>query len=384
MQMRKVPGGKGARHERKGEKNMKKLLAIMSAMLMVVSLLAGCGGAPASGSGAGTSSGGYELALVTDIGTIDDKSFNQGSWEGLVKYAEEKGISHQYYKPTEKSTDAYLSAIDLAVKGGAKVIVCPGFLFQEPVQIAMETYPDVTFIAIDCTLENPAENAIGITYAEDQVGFLAGYAAVKDGMTNLGYMGGMAVPAVQKYGFGFLQGAEYAAQELGMEPGSITVKYHYTGGFDATPEAKAMAASWYKEGAEVIFAAGGAVGNSVMAAAEEAGTKVIGVDVDQSGESNTVITSAMKGLAESVNEALTDSMNNGWKFTETYAGKETKLGAAENCVGLPMETSKFNKFTQEQYDAMYASIVDGTLTIDDSFDITVTPSVTNVTVDYQG
>ena len=283
---------------------MKKLLAIMSAMLMVVSLLAGCGGAPASGSGAGTSSGGYELALVTDIGTIDDKSFNQGSWEGLVKYAEEKGISHQYYKPTEKSTDAYLSAIDLAVKGGAKVIVCPGFLFQEPVQIAMETYPDVTFIAIDCTLENPAENAIGITYAEDQVGFLAGYAAVKDGMTNLGYMGGMAVPAVQKYGFGFLQGAEYAAQELGMEPGSITVKYHYTGGFDATPEAKAMAASWYKEGAEVIFAAGGAVGNSVMAAAEEAGTKVIGVDVDQSGESNTVITSAMKGLGTSVYDTI--------------------------------------------------------------------------------
>ena len=219
---------------------MKKVFSLLLSLTMVMALLAGCGGAPASGSGAGTSSGGYELALVTDIGTIDDKSFNQGSWEGLVKYAEEKGISHQYYKPTEKSTDAYLSAIDLAVKGGAKVIVCPGFLFQEPVQIAMETYPDVTFIAIDCTLENPAENAIGITYAEDQVGFLAGYAAVKDGMTNLGYMGGMAVPAVQKYGFGFLQGAEYAAQELGMEPGSITVKYHYTGGFDATPEAKAL------------------------------------------------------------------------------------------------------------------------------------------------
>lgn len=334
---------------------MKKLLAIMSAMLMVVSLLAGCGGAPASGSGAGTSSGGYELALVTDIGTIDDKSFNQGSWEGLVKYAEEKGISHQYYKPTEKSTDAYLSAIDLAVKGGAKVIVCPGFLFQEPVQIAMKTYPDVTFIAIDCTLENPAENAIGITYAEDQVGFLAGYAAVKDGMTNLGYMGGMAVPAVQKYGFGFLQGAEYAAQELGMEPGSITVKYHYTGGFDATPEAKAMAASWYKEGAEVIFAAGGAVGNSVMAAAEEAGTKVIGVDVDQSGESNTVITSAMKGLGTSVYDTIAAIYDG--TFT---GGTNVTLDAAQGGVSLAMDTAKFDTFTQEDYDKLFAALANNT------------------------
>lgn len=334
---------------------MKKLLAIMSAMLMVVSLLAGCGGAPASGSGAGTSSGGYELALVTDIGTIDDKSFNQGSWEGLVKYAEEKGISHQYYKPTEKSTDAYLSAIDLAVKGGAKVIVCPGFLFQEPVQIAMETYPDVTFIAIDCTLENPAENAIGITYAEDQVGFLAGYAAVKDGMTNLGYMGGMAVPAVQKYGFGFLQGAEYAAQELGMADGSIELMYNYTGGFDATPEAQNQAASWYNNGTEVIFAAGGAVGNSVMAAAEAAGTKVIGVDVDQSGESETVITSAMKGLGTSVYDMIAAYYNG------SFPGGENKVyDAANNGVALAMDTAKFDSFAKADYDTLFAALQNNT------------------------
>lgn len=334
---------------------MKKLLAIMSAMLLAASLLAGCGGAPAAGSGAGTGSGGYELALVTDIGTIDDKSFNQGSWEGLVKYAEEKGISHQYYKPTEKSTDAYLSAIDLAVKGGAKIIVCPGFLFVEPVNIAMETYPEVQFIAIDCVLTEPTENAIGITYAEDQVGFLAGYAAVKDGMTNLGYMGGMAVPAVQKYGYGFLQGAEYAAQEMGLGEGAITVKYHYTGGFDATPEAKAMAASWYKEGAEVIFAAGGAVGNSVMAAAEEAGAKVIGVDVDQSGESNTVITSAMKGLGASVYDTIAAIYDG--TFT---GGTNVTLDAAQGGVSLAMDTAKFDTFTQEDYDKLFAALSNNT------------------------
>ncbi len=245
---------------------MKKLLALALAVVLALSVFAGCA---AGGKKA-------ELALITDIGTIDDKSFNQGAWEGLVKYAEEKGISHQYYQPTEKSTTAYLESIDQAVKNGAKVIVTPGFLFEEPVYIAQDQYPDVTFILIDGNPHDAdynyktADNCVGITYAEEQVGFLAGYAAVKDGMTKLGYMGGMAVPAVVKYGYGFVQGAEYAAQELGMADGSIELMYNYTGGFDATPEAQNQAASWYNNGTEVIFAAGGAVGNSVMAAAEAA------------------------------------------------------------------------------------------------------------------
>ena len=205
---------------------MKKLLALALAVVLALSVFAGCA---AGGKKA-------ELALITDIGTIDDKSFNQGAWEGLVKYAEEKGISHQYYQPTEKSTTAYLESIDQAVKNGAKVIVTPGFLFEEPVYIAQDQYPDVTFILIDGNPHDAdynyktADNCVGITYAEEQVGFLAGYAAVKDGMTKLGYMGGMAVPAVVKYGYGFVQGAEYAAQELGMADGSIELMYNYTGG----------------------------------------------------------------------------------------------------------------------------------------------------------
>ena len=179
-----------------------------------------------------------------------------------------------------------------------------------------------------------------------------------------------------------MQGADAAAKEIGAT--DVNIKYWYSGGFAATDEVKNKMDGWYSEGTEVVFACGGPVCQSCDAAAQANGGKMIGVDVDQSGQFNTVITSATKGLAESMNEALTDALNNGWKFSETYSGKETKLGAAENCVGLPMETSKFNKFTQEQYDAMYASIVDGTLVIDDSFDTAVTPSVTNVTVDYQG
>ena len=311
----------------------------------------------------GSGSGKFELALITDLGTIDDKSFNQGAWEGLEKYAKEKNISHKYYQPTEQSDDAYLNGIDLAIKGGAKLIVTPGFLFEVPIYVAQDKYPDVKFVLVD---GNPhtedystfrtADNTVGVTYAEQEAGFLAGYAAVKDGMTKLGFMGGMAVPAVVRFGYGFVQGADYAAKELGLS--AVTINYHYTGGFAATPEAKAMAASWYNDGLEVIFACGGAVGNSVMAAAEEAGRKVIGVDVDQSGESPTVITSAMKGLQVSVYDCIKDFYDG--KFP---GGQNLVFSAKNNGVGLPMETSKFSTFGKADYDAIFSQLAAGSIRI---------------------
>ena len=304
-----------------------------------------------------TKDGKYELALVTDLGTIDDKSFNQGSWEGLKKYADENGISHKYYQPQEGTTDSYLETIGLAVEGGAKLVVCPGYLFEEPVYLAQEQYPDTKFILIDGEPHDADynyktdENVMAVLYQEDQAGYLAGYAAVKDGNTKLGFMGGLAVPAVIKFGYGFVQGAEAAAQEDGV---NVDLMYNYTGQFAATPEAQAMAASWYQNGTQVIFGCGGAVGNSVMAAAEEKNAKVIGVDVDQSSESPTVITSAMKELSNSVYEGI----------KEFYAGsfpggKTTIFDASTNGIGLPMATSKFEKFDQAQYDAIYKKLADG-------------------------
>ncbi len=353
---------------------MKRFLALTIATLMTASMAA-CGGsgaassAPAASSEAAPASsaaasetasagedGKFELALITDIGTIDDKSFNQGAWEGLKKYAEEKNISHKYYKPTEKSNDAYLSAIELAVKGGAKVIVTPGFLFEEPVYIAQDQYPDVKFILIDGNPHDAdynyktGDNTVGITYAEEQAGFLAGYAAVKEGNTKLGFLGGMAVPAVVRFGYGFVQGADYAAKELNVP--EISMNYHYTGGFDATPEAQTLAASWYQSGTEVIFACGGAVGNSAMAAAEQANGKVIGVDVDQSPESQTVITSAMKGLGASVYTIVSQFYDD--KFP---GGQNLVFDATNEGVALPMDTSKFETFTQADYDKLYAALV---------------------------
>ncbi len=327
---------------------MKKLLSLALALVMVLGL--------ASFAAAET----FDLALVTDIGTIDDKSFNQGAWEGLVKYAEEKGISHKYYQPKEQTDDAYLDSIALAVENGAKVIVTPGFLFEVPIFMAQDMYPDVNFILVDGNPHNAdysefrtEKNTVGIVYAEEQSGFLAGYAAVKEGFTKLGFMGGMAVPAVIRFGHGFVQGAEYAAKELGLS--EVTVNYHYTGGFAATPEAQALAASWYNDGVEVIFACGGAVGNSVMTAAEGVeGKWVIGVDVDQSAESETVITSAMKGLRESVYQAIEAY------YAEAFPGGESwLLGADRDGVGLPMETSRFSVFTQADYDAIFAKLVAG-------------------------
>ncbi len=353
---------------------MKKLMAILLSAIMVVSMAA-CGGktdtttTPDNSGSTSTPStnkdGGFELALITDVGTIDDKSFNQGSWEGLEKYAKENNITHKYYKPTEKSDTACLQAIDLAVKGGAKLIVTPGFLFEIPIYEAQTKYPDVKFIILDGAPHKTddftpviADNTLSIFYAEEQAGFLAGYAAVIDGHKKLGFMGGLAVPAVVRFGHGFIQGVDYAAKELGLKKGEVEVKYTYTGNFDATPETQSKAASWYKDGTEVIFACGGAVGNSVMKAAETAGKKVIGVDVDQSSESSTVMTSAMKNLSKSVYDAIGEFYKGSFQ-----GGKSVILDAKVDGIELPMATSKFTTFNQEKYDAIYKGFIDGTVNV---------------------
>lgn len=300
--------------------------------------------------------GTFELALITDVGTIDDKSFNQGAWEGVEAYAKEKGITYKYYKPTEKSDSAYINSIDLAVKAGAKVVVCPGFLFEVPIHTVQTQYPDVKFVILDGAPHagdykiDIAPNTYSIFYAEEEAGFLAGYSIVKEGYTKLGFMGGMAVPAVVRFGYGFVQGADYAAKELGLAE-DVQIKYTYVGNFDASPENQAKASSWYNEGTEVIFACGGAVGNSVMKAAEAADTKVIGVDVDQSAESKTVITSSMKNLSKSVYDALA-----AYYAGNFPGGTSVSLDATVEGVQLPMKTSRFEKFTQADYDAIYAKV----------------------------
>lgn len=354
---------------------MKKLLALLLIMMLVV---------PFSAFASET----YEIALVTDQGNIDDQSFNQSSWEGVVAYATANNVSYQYYRPSEDSTDARLESIKAAVDKGAKVIVCPGFLFEEAIYIAQNDYPEVMFLLLDGEPHTPdyatyftAENTHNILYQEEQAGYFAGYAAVKDGYTKLGFLGGVDVPAVVRYGFGFVLGADAAAVEMGLT--DVEVKYWYAGGFLPTDEIRTKMAGWYTEGTEVVFACGGGIYLSALAAAKEADGKIIGVDTDQGHLDEIIITSAMKDLKNSVVIALTDLFENGGKWSADYAGKTVKLGVADDCVGLPTAEAswRLNTFTVADYEALYAKVKSGEIVVSD--DIDENPATTVVKADYQ-
>ncbi|MHB8961734.1 MAG: BMP family lipoprotein [Saccharofermentanales bacterium] len=347
---------------------MKRFISLILVSLLLLATLVSC--QPAATNTPGASSEGassvassepttFDLALITDIGTINDKSFNQGAWEGLEKYAKEKSITYKYYQPSEKTTDAYVEAIALAVTAGAKIVVCPGYLFEPAIFKAQDLHPTIKFILLDGFPQDGTytefrieDNVHSIFYAEEQSGFLAGYAAVKDGYKKLGFMGGMAVPAVVRFGYGFVQGADYAATELGLAKDAVEIKYHYLGNFNPDAAHQTMAAAWFNSGTEVIFAAAGGAGNSVMAAAEAEGKKVIGVDVDQSAESDTVITSAMKMLGVSVYDALAASYDGDFQ-----GGKSVTLDVTVDGVGLPSDFSRFTTFKAADYDAIIAKLV---------------------------
>lgn len=377
---------------------MKKLLAIVVAVMLTVAMFAGCTTTSPSGTSTAPSTQpseaastqpseapsvapteaaatGYEIAMITDKGTIDDKSFNQGTWEGVKAFAEANKKTYQYYKPTEVSDAAYLSSIDLAIKGGAKMVVCPGFLFESAVYEAQTKYPDVKFILIDGEPHTPdyatyktESNVLCFLFAEDQVGFYAGYAAVKDGFVKLGFQGGQAVPAVVRYGVGFVQGAEAAATELGLADGSVSLMYNYSGDFAATPENQARAAGWYQSGTEIIFAAGGSVGNSVMSAAEAStGKFVIGVDVDQNGESATVIASAMKMLGNAVQDGL-----KAYSDGTFQGGKTVHEDSTNNGVGMTTDTSKWRTFTTADYQKVFDAVKAGTYKINNDIKLAFT------------
>lgn len=339
----------------------------------------------ASAPAASAPADGIEIALVTDVGNIDDKSFNQGAWEGVVNYAEANGKAYDYFRPSEDSTVARVETISTAIEKGAKVVVCPGFLFEDAIWEVQSQNPDVQFLLLDGTPHNAdysdytqTENVACILYQEEQAGFFAGYAAVKEGYRKLGFMGGIDVPAVIRFGYGFVQGANAAAVELGVEK-DVSVKYWYSGTFSPDDAIKTKAAGWYTDGTEVIFASGGGIYISICAAANEAGAKVIGVDKDQSFEDASIITSATKALTPSVEIALTNLYANGGKWGADYAGKVVTLGAKDECVGLPTETWSMTNYTVDEYNELYAKVVSGEVAVSNATD--AAPEVA-IAVDY--
>ncbi len=373
---------------------MKKILAMLLAVMMVLGLFAGCASsqpkatqpatnaptdaaetptetAPAETEAPAAAGVITKVALVTDVGTIDDESFNQACWQGVEAWCTANGIEYNYYQPTEDSTDARVLSVAQAINDGANTIVMPGFLFGTTVLTVQDEYPDVYFIAVDVaggdltfdyeTYYDPSANVACLTFSEEQAGYLAGYAAVKEGYTKLGFLGGMAVPAVIRYGYGFVQGADAAANEMGVD---IAINYTYGGQFAGSPEITAKMEGWYQSGTEVVFACGGGIWTSADEAAQKNGGKVIGVDVDQSSLSPRFITSAMKGL-QNVTETVLAELNAGnWA---TYGGKVSNFGLLEGeYVGLPVDTWSLANFSVEDYQAVKSQIQDGTIVVDNS------------------
>ncbi len=341
-----------------------------------------------------------KIALVTDVGTIDDESFNQACWQAVEAYGKANNIEYIYYQPTADSTDARLLSIDQAVKEGATVIVMPGYLFGATLVTAQNDYPDVTFVAVDVaagdltldyvTYVEPAANTVCLTFSEEQAGYLAGYAAVKDGYTKLGFLGGMAVPAVIRYGYGFVQGADKAAAELDKQ---IEINYTYGGQFFGDAAITAKMEGWYSTGTEIVFACGGGIYTSAVEAAVKYNGMVIGVDVDQhyvgdkvdeKGEKvypyNPFVTSAMKGLQNVTETVLTEYFAGNFA---NYGGKILNYSLAEGeYVGLPTAEASwgFKTFTAADYTAIHDAMQKGEITV--SNDIENQPAVTNSTVNY--
>lgn len=306
----------------------------------------------------------YQVAFITDVGQLKDKSFNQGTFDGVKLYAAANGKSYKYYQPANgdaATDDDRYDAMKAAVEGGAEVIVCAGFMQEAALKKAAAEFPDVPFIFID-GYPIGLDNVAGISFQEEQSGYLAGYAVVKEGFEKLGFTGGGGGtnPACCRFGYGFVQGANDAAKELGKTV-DINYSWQYGASFQASPELQTMMNGWYSNGTEIVFACGGSMFNSVAAAAAANDGLVVGVDVDQSAQSETVVTSAMKGLASSVQWAVAKVYDG--TFSE-IGGKGTSLGAKDDAVGLPTATWSLENYTIEEYEAQLADMASDKLVVD--------------------
>lgn len=303
----------------------------------------------------------YEIAFVSGEGELDDASFHEGSWEGIAEYADENRITYSYYRPAADTRQAREEAVRTAAKKGAKIIISQGYPFEEVIAHMQNEYPKIQFLMLDAKPRKSgqkaelASNVHCILFREEEAGYLAGYAAVCEGYTRLGFLGGKEIAPVQRYGSGFIQGAKYAAMEMERE---ITLKYQYTDTFLPSDEVQQKSKEWYEDGVQVIFACNGGASVSVMQTAEELDGKVIGVDADQSAVSPTVLTSAGKNLKGAVTEALDTLYENGGVWSGKQAGKTITLGAKEEGVGLPQEEEawRFENFTQRDYRKIYRGL----------------------------
>lgn len=394
----------------KGDAIMKrKIMAILLAAAMTGSL-AGCGSTQDKNA-ADASEQKMKVAMVTDSGDITDQSFNQMTYEACKAWGKENDIEFNYYKPQSDSDEARTASVDQVVADGANVIVLSGYVFAPTVIDESDLYPEVRFLALDVSAGDICEKGIGegydynpdhynvtdyynednvycCTYQEELSGFMAGYAAVMLGYRHLGFLGGMSVPAVNRYGYGYVQGADAAAKELGITD-EVQVEYVCGGQFYGDADITAYMDTWYgSKGVEVVFACGGGIYTSAAEAAVKTGGKVIGVDLDQSVTINEykdglTVTSAMKGLQVTIDNVLDAILNDEW---DEYVGKIENLGMespdpAENYVQLPEETTQWDDtFTKEDYQKLVERMYNGEYEV--SSDSTTFPETEITATDY--
>ena len=371
---------------------LSKILAIVLALVMVFALVACKSGTETKTEEPAKAA--VKVAMITDYGDITDQSFNQTTYEACKAFCEGKKLDFQYYKPASDSDEDRISSIEKAIDDGFNVIVMPGYAFGPAIKATAEKNADVKFIALDVSEFDlgyegtiPA-NLYSAVYQEELCGYMAGYAAVKLGYKKLGFLGGMAVPAVVRYGYGFVQGVDAAAAELGLT--DVAVKYAYGNQFYGDADITAAMDVWYGADTEVVFACGGGIFTSAGESAKKYGKKVIGVDVDQAGTidglygEGITVTSAMKGLAATVNTMLGKVVDG--KFE---GGKIENLGLVsavpeENYVQIAGSTQFSDAFTKDDYAALVAKMFNGEITVDNNIEKAAADFATVITVDDQG
>ena len=358
---------------------MKKFIALLLAAMMALSVMAVA------------SAEDMRVAMITDYGDITDQSFNQTTYEAAKAWCEANGIDFTYYKPAGDSTAERVAMVEKADDEGYNVLVMPGYAFGGTIAEVQGEYPEVKFVALDVSAGDLGEgvevgpNVYCAVYQEELCGYMAGYAAVKLGYKHLGFLGGMAVPAVVRYGFGFVQGANAAAEELGIA-NEVTVEYVYGNQFYGDADITAYMDNWYQTlGVQVVFACGGGIFTSAgEAAAKVEGGKVIGVDVDQAATINGLygegltVTSAMKGLAATVDTLLSGIKAGEW---DNYGGKIDNLGLvgndpATNYVQIAPTTQFSDSFTADDYAALVAKMFAGDVTVSAAIDAMPATAIT--------
>lgn len=375
---------------------MKRILALVLALCMVFALCACSNGDKEAKETTTPDETAMKVAMITDYGDITDQSFNQTTYEACKAYCSENSIDFNYFKPASDADADRVAMIEKAVADGYNVIVMPGYAFAKAIKQTVNTYPDVKFVALDVgsgdlgdDFEVPS-NLYCAVYQEELCGYMAGYAAVKLGYKQLGFLGGMAVPAVVRYGYGFVQGVNAAAVEMNIAD-QVSVKYVYGNAFKADPAITAVMDTWYANGTEVVFACGGGIyASAAEAAAKVEGAKMIGVDVDQAGiidgdyGEGMTVTSAMKGLAPTVKTVLAAISADKWA---DFGGKIESLGLVsenpeDNYVQIPMESTQWSDdFTQDDYKTLVAAMFKGDVKVDNSTEAMPETSITVTVLD---